>query len=178
MNAYCSRSSRIVLDPRNHSSFDEQSNKSAIGSHRAQRDCHETGWFVGYVSIYPFPKRRWDVFEVFLEIGGKCVSLPVARLSKKQRCCATRSILRSCLVCSRLYTGCLRIVRATRGWVFFIFENIITRTFVSIHWAIFFHLFMMTSHEIWTILLWQNQSHGKCKIEIVNHSFCINEWVS
>lgn len=49
--------SRIVLDPRNHSSFDEQSNKSTIDSHRAQRDCHETGSFVGYVSKF-IPSRR------------------------------------------------------------------------------------------------------------------------
>lgn len=135
MNAYCSRPTRIVLDPRNHSSFDEQSNKSTIDSHRAQTETVTrlaASPATSVVLSLPEEKVR-DVFEVFLEIGGKCVSLPVARLSKEQRCCATRSILPSCSVYSRLYTGCQQTVRVTRGWVLFIFENIIKRTFPFIH---------------------------------------------
>lgn len=117
MNAYCSRPTRIVLDPRNHSSFDEQSNKSTIDSHRAQTETATrlaASPATSVVLSLPEEKVR-DVFEVFLEIGGKCVSLPVARLSKEQRCCATRSILPSCSVYSRLYTGCQQTVRVTRG---------------------------------------------------------------
>lgn len=127
-NAHCSRSVVSSLTPAIIVHSTNESNKSTIGSRRAAKEAASRLARSSTTSQF-IPSRREGEMSSrsFWEIGGKCVGLPVARLSQKQRCCATRLILRSCLVYSRLYTGCLQTV--TRGWVLSFSNTITTRPF-------------------------------------------------